>query len=226
MLPALRRGLTSLNTWIHQSFNQSIGQYSQPNSQSSNQSSKSICQSVSQSINQAITHSINQSVVSQSITHSLTHPLTHSPTHSPTDHEPHAPPVFQTWPALQTLMGQCRSEGLLHRVQLFQPASATLSAAEDVDRLLKTVTYDQVLLASNSTARFHVWVSTGDLCCLCCVCAGDLCCACTDDLCCACTGDLCCLVICAVPASVLICAVWVSTGDLCCLCWCVLGLCW
>ena len=46
----------------------------------------------------------------------------------------------------------------MHKVEHFQPSSVKVATAEDVDVMLKTVSYDEVLMASNGVARFYVWV--------------------------------------------------------------------
>ena len=65
---------------------------------------------------------------------------------------------FQTWPRIQILMGQSGADSLLHKVEHFQPSSVKVITAEDVEMMMKTVTYDEVLVASNGAARFYVWV--------------------------------------------------------------------
>nr|KAG5703108.1 hypothetical protein BaRGS_012170 [Batillaria attramentaria] len=62
-----------------------------------------------------------------------------------------------TWQRIQTLMGQSRDDGLISRVKRFDPSVPGLRAAEHVDQLLKSTSYDEVLMASNGTARFYVW---------------------------------------------------------------------
>ncbi|KAK7491716.1 hypothetical protein BaRGS_00016972 [Batillaria attramentaria] len=64
-----------------------------------------------------------------------------------------------TWQRIQTLMGQSRDDGLISRVKRFDPSVPGLRAAEHVDQLLKSTSYDEVLMASNGTARFYVWAS-------------------------------------------------------------------
>ncbi|XP_076465353.1 uncharacterized protein LOC143297066 [Babylonia areolata] len=66
----------------------------------------------------------------------------------------------KTWPHIQSLMGQTGREGLLHKVHHFSPSSTHLSAAEDAQTMLRTITHQEVLVASNGAARFYVWANT------------------------------------------------------------------
>ncbi|KAL8570779.1 hypothetical protein ACOMHN_006929 [Nucella lapillus] len=67
---------------------------------------------------------------------------------------------IKTWPHLQILMGQTGGDSLLYRVHHFRPSAPAVSAVEDVETLMRAVTHQEVLMASNGAARFHVWANT------------------------------------------------------------------
>jgi hypothetical protein len=56
------------------------------------------------------------------------------------------------------LMGQSGNDSLLYKIEHFSPTNPGVTRAEDVENMLKTVSYDEVLMASNGAARFYVWV--------------------------------------------------------------------
>ncbi|XP_070205575.1 uncharacterized protein [Littorina saxatilis] len=64
-----------------------------------------------------------------------------------------------TWQQIQTLLGQTGPESLLQKVEHFKPGQVSVKTAQDVETLLNAVAHDDVLMASNGTARFYVWAN-------------------------------------------------------------------
>ncbi|XP_025077574.1 uncharacterized protein LOC112554166 isoform X1 [Pomacea canaliculata] len=63
------------------------------------------------------------------------------------------------WTQIKTLMAQTYTNSLLYRIKTFDPSTPSLNTLEDVSTMLKSVSYDEVLMASNGAARFYIWAS-------------------------------------------------------------------
>lgn len=66
--------------------------------------------------------------------------------------------MLQFWTQIKTLMAQTYTNSLLYKIKTFDPSTPSLNTLEDVNTMLKSVSYDEVLMASNGAARFYIWV--------------------------------------------------------------------